>query len=492
MSQLVLAEGAVFAERYRVIRCIAQGGMGAVYEVVHIKTNKHRALKVMLPNMVEAEGMLERFEQEARVTSDIESEFIVEVLDAGIDAATRMPFMVMELLRGEDLNRRLKRVKRMSAGEVLILLRQVSTALDKTHKASIVHRDLKPENLFLTERDDGSPRIKILDFGVAKLLSEGATSAGATQSLGTPLFMAPEQFNTSGTGISAATDIYALGLIAYKLLVGLSYWQEELKGGANLYAFVGVALQGIREAATERARRAGVGLPLGFDAWFAKACALNPRDRFGSAKEAVEALSEVFGEARETTGLLSAVPKVEAPESGDDARTLLLEKGSSDRVSHPRLQAETAGSGLHTLKGQAGLGLTRTASPRLERRGIWKGAVVAVGMVIGAVGVWVGSSALSDQGVNSGAEPGLDSTPDAPNPLVSAAAAIPENPVPEPLVLPSATTAVSPPASASAALATKAAPAGSSPKIKKGKTGGDSTPKAKTPSGTTGIYGSRD
>ncbi len=312
MSQVVLAEDTVFAERYRIVRLIAQGGMGAVYEVVHTKTNKHRALKVMHSNIMEDEGMEARFEQEARVTSGIESEFIVEVLDAGVDGPTRMPYLVMELLRGEDLNRKLKRVKRFEPQDVLVLLKQVATALDKTHKASIVHRDLKPENLFLTERDDGSPRIKILDFGVAKLISESATGQAATQSLGTPLFMAPEQF-TLGSPISPATDIYALGFIAYQLLVGTHYWQDEVKAGANIYAFVGVALQGIKEAPSARAARRGVMLPSGFDAWLGKAAALNPKDRFSSASAAIRELVEVFGGGHAGEGRSSAVSLPSAP-----------------------------------------------------------------------------------------------------------------------------------------------------------------------------------
>jgi len=189
-----LQEGAVFAGRYRILHCIAAGGMGAVYEVIHLETERRRALKVMLPHILQSDDLRERFKQEARVAAHIDSDYIVEVFDAGIDEATRMPFMVMELLRGEELGKRLKRLGRLAPADVVTYLQQTALALDKTHRASIVHRDLKPENLFLTERDDGPPRVKVLDFGVAKVVAETA-SAGATQSIGTPLYMAPEQFN---------------------------------------------------------------------------------------------------------------------------------------------------------------------------------------------------------------------------------------------------------------------------------------------------------
>jgi serine/threonine-protein kinase len=291
--QLALAEGALFAGRYQVVRCIAHGGMGAVYEVVHIETGRPRALKVILPNMVEQQDIRDRFRQEARVTARVESEFIADVSDAGVDAATGMPFLVMELLRGEELDKRLKRVGRFEAGEVVTYLHQVAMALEKTHRASIVHRDLKPGNLFLTERDDGSPRIKVLDFGIAKIVADAATKNPGTQSLGTPLYMATEQFQI-GHQVSPATDIYSLGMLAFTFLVGVPYWHQEASLGANVFAFAAAAMHGPREPASVRALRYGVHLPPGFDAWFARAAAPSPQHRFGSALEAVSALADVL------------------------------------------------------------------------------------------------------------------------------------------------------------------------------------------------------
>jgi serine/threonine-protein kinase len=308
MSLISLAEGSVFAGRYRIVRSIAQGGMGAVYEVVHTETQRRRALKVMLPNMVQNQDMRDRFRQEACVTANIESDYIVDVLDAGIDETTQMPFLVMELLRGEELDKRLKRVGRLDPREAVTYLHQVALALDKTHRASIVHRDLKPGNVFLTEREDGSFRAKILDFGVAKLIAEGATSAAATQSLGTPLYMAPEQFNLDQK-VSPAVDIYALGMMGYTLLVGASYWKEELAAGANLYAFAAKAMHGPQEPATARAMRQGVPLPPTFDAWFAKVTAASPQARFPTATSAIASLAEVLGVAL-GSGRASSMPSI--------------------------------------------------------------------------------------------------------------------------------------------------------------------------------------
>lgn len=288
-----LFEGAIFAGRYRIQSLIARGGMGAVYEAVHTETNRRKALKIMRPHIFESDDLRERFQREVRIAADIESDHIVDVSDAGVDEASQTPFMVMELLRGEDLGKYLKRIGPLPFAEVLTYLRQVALALDKTHAASIVHRDLKPDNLFLTHRDDGSPRIKILDFGIAKVVAEGATTGQGTESIGTPIYMAPEQFY-SGTRITPAADIFALGLVAYTLLVGLPYWHSERTGAGGVFPFIALAVHGPKESAVQRAREQGVELPAAFDEWFFRAVATKPEDRFGSAGETIVALNQVW------------------------------------------------------------------------------------------------------------------------------------------------------------------------------------------------------
>jgi serine/threonine protein kinase len=288
---LDLQPEAVFAGRYRVLRRIAAGGMGAVYEVLHIETDRRRALKVMLPEVFHSDDLRRRFKQEAKVAARIESEFIVEVFDAGVDDATRTPFLVMELLRGEELGKRVKRLGPLPPADVVAYLHQTALALDKTHRASIVHRDLKPANLFLAERDDRPPCIKVLDFGVAKVVAE-AQSINLTQSVGTPAYMAPEQFVPSAR-LTGAADVYALGMVAYTLLVGRAYWAEEAR--ANVFALASVAVQGPRDPASLRAAKHGVSLPPLFDAWFARITAVRPEARFPTATEAVRALADALG-----------------------------------------------------------------------------------------------------------------------------------------------------------------------------------------------------
>jgi len=298
LGQIDLASQTIFAGRYRVLRRIAAGGMGAVFEVVHLETQRRRALKVMLPELLANRQLRERFQMEARITANVESEYIVDVFDAGIDDATGMPFLVMELLNGEDLAKVVERAGRLSSEQVISYLRQVASALDKTHAAGIIHRDLKPENLFLTHREDGTPRVKILDFGISKVVTEASTSANATRGLGTPLYMAPEQ--VLAQTVSSATDLYALGLIAYTLLVGLPYWQSEAETFDNPISFVVHTSKGTTDSAVRRAAQVGHSLPPAFDSWFRRATNLDSGNRFHSAAEMVNALAESLGVAHLT------------------------------------------------------------------------------------------------------------------------------------------------------------------------------------------------
>lgn len=341
MSNLTLAEGTLFNNRYRIIRCIAMGGMGAVYEAVHLETERRRALKVMHPHLLQSHDLRDRFRQEARVAAHVDSEFIVDVFDAGIDDATQMPFLVMELLRGEELGQLLTRVGRLEAAEAVTYLYHTALALDRTHRAHIVHRDLKPENLFLTEREDGSRRVKVLDFGIAKIVAESATHVNATRSIGTPLYMAPEQFQT-GKSVTPATDLYSLGMVAFTLLVGTPYWLEESRAAGSVFAFASSVHNGPEEPASLRARRRGVPIPAGFDAWFARATAARPEQRFPSAVAAILTLADAL-----------SVPRPGPAASGDLQTTVLLStESASGAPSGPStpFSAQTSPRGARSSK----------------------------------------------------------------------------------------------------------------------------------------------
>jgi len=257
--------------------------MGAVYEVEHTRTGQHLALKVLTP---QPGASTERFKREARAASSIRSDHIVRVTDA--DVAPELdgaPFLVMELLEGADLDR-LTGDRPSAPVDVVCWLRQVALALDKAHAKGIVHRDLKPANLFLTQREDGSALVKILDFGVAKMAAEVTVLTQSDTLLGTPTFMAPEQTDSKGATITFQSDLYALGLIAYKLLTGRNYW----KSGTLAQLFSQILIEPMPPP-SER----GSALGVTFDAWFLRACARDASQRFASAREQIEALAAALG-----------------------------------------------------------------------------------------------------------------------------------------------------------------------------------------------------
>ena len=288
-----LAKGAVFHDQYEVVRRIDSGAMGTVYEVVDRVTKRRRALKVMLARFVDNSDVTERFRREATITADVVSEHVVETFDAGVDASTGLPFLVMELLRGEDLGKVVARGP-LPAADVIALLMQASSALDRMHAHGIVHRDLKPENLFITRRDDGSPRLKVLDFGIAKVVEKAAPSATSTRNMGTPVYMSPEQVLGAGN-VGPAADLYAVGHLAYTMLTGQPYWLEDALAFETVYPLLLKIMQGASEPASERAKRnKQVTLPPAFDPWFAKATAHSPDDRYKSATASIFALADAL------------------------------------------------------------------------------------------------------------------------------------------------------------------------------------------------------
>ncbi len=280
----------VFAGRYKIGRRLGSGAMGAVYEALDLATQRKRALKIMHGHLLERPDLRERFALEARITAPIRCPFIVDVLDAGVDEIGT-PYLTMELLHGEDMSRLLRRKGPLSPTEALPFLVQVAIALDETHRAGIVHRDLKPGNLFVEERSAEPPRLKVLDFGVAKVFAE--TLDHGTAAAGTPVYMAPEQLR--GGQVRPTTDIFALGMLTFTFLTGRAYWEDERATLPDMIAFALVTVEGPKEAATVRAARCGVILPRAFDPWFEQIVARDPRDRFQQATTAIRALFEVFG-----------------------------------------------------------------------------------------------------------------------------------------------------------------------------------------------------
>jgi serine/threonine protein kinase len=361
-----LQPGVEFQERYQIVRCIKAGGMGAVYEVIDQKTASRRALKVMLPSLLANDSLRARFQLEAKITGAIESDHLVRVLDAGVDAASEMPFLVMELLRGEDLSTVTQARGSLLPQEVAIYVLQVSRALDKTHAAGVVHRDLKPDNLFLTYRDDGSPCVKILDFGIAKVADYQAASIETRPMMGTPLYMAPEQIRAERT-IGPGTDIYALAHIAYSLLTGEPYWRQELDAASSPYLLAVDVMQGVQDPPSERARRRrGIELPQAFDAWFIRATSQRPEDRFERASVAAQALGEALGMNAPPVGYFPQSPVSLGPEALADT---LAKSGQAPPPHQGSTEAASPiakKTDLGAPKSHQGLRVTPTVQERIS------------------------------------------------------------------------------------------------------------------------------
>ena len=307
-----LEAGTVFAGDYRVVQQLGAGGMGAVYIVQQKSTGARRALKIMLPHLAANPEARERFEREAKVGARIPSDHVVQVLAAGVDEATQAPWIAMELLEGEPLDARVRRAGPIAAAEARDLFSQLGHALRAAHGVDIVHRDLKPENLHVgTGRREGDRLLlKVLDFGIAKLVSDAGDSG--TAPIGTVPWMAPEQ--TSRTGISPATDVWAVGLIAFWSLTGKSYWRAMATGGGTIGEVLRELLVEALPPASERAREYGVAEPpAGFDAWFARAVARDPKARFAEGGEACDALVALLGAAADTSAEAPALDVASAP-----------------------------------------------------------------------------------------------------------------------------------------------------------------------------------
>ena len=291
----VAARGLVVASRYRLESVIGEGGMAVVWSAVHTETDRRVALKLVKAEFVRDEAIRELFVREARVAARIgKNEHIVDVLDAGVDEALKVPFIAMELLEGQGLDARI-RMGAIPADVVADLLEQLGDALEQAHAAGVFHRDLKPQNLFLTQDRKGKTLLKVVDFGIAKL--EESAKQSATH-VGTPAYGAPEQLGESWRNIaqqrgktiaaqvSSGTDVWALGLVAFEMLTGAapgSFW-----GATTLAELpVKIVLEPLPSASSRAAAKV---LPPGFDAWLGRCLELDAQRRWASAREAVDAL----------------------------------------------------------------------------------------------------------------------------------------------------------------------------------------------------------
>lgn len=276
-----LGVGSVVGERYRLERRVARGGMGSLWSATHLALNSPVAVKLMHASFAENSDARARFEREARAGAKIRSAYVAQIYDYGVEGET--PFIVMELLEGEDLSTRLKREKTLSPEAAIQLATQVAKGLAKPHQLGIVHRDLKPGNLFVAKHG-GDETIKILDFGIARarsLVENDLDHTRLGEVLGSPHYMSPEQA-TGAEELDYRTDLWSLGVVLYRALVGVLPFP-----GSDLTEVVGRLLSDPVPKATLLVPS----LPPSVDGFFEKALSRDPEGRFSSAQEMAEAFA---------------------------------------------------------------------------------------------------------------------------------------------------------------------------------------------------------
>jgi len=274
--------GQTVGGKYRILRFLAAGGMGVVYEAQHVHLGRRFAIKFLRPELLRKRESLVRFQREAQAADALESENVTAVIDFGI-VADGSPYLVMEYLVGENLGRLLAREGPLPLERASELVLQASHGVQAAHAAGIVHRDLKPPNLFACRREDGTELVKVLDFGVAKLGTfDEANSATRTGSvLGTPAYMSPEQARGE-KNIDHRADVYALGAILYELVSGQRPHPGDSPNAIlhHISTQPAVPLEAIRPT-----------LPRAFLEIVARALAAQPEQRFPSAEALAQALA---------------------------------------------------------------------------------------------------------------------------------------------------------------------------------------------------------
>jgi serine/threonine protein kinase/class 3 adenylate cyclase len=293
-----LGRGDVIGGRWRLEEFLTSGGMGRVWRATDLHLAESVAIKVMDPALIETENARARFMREAQAAAKLRGPNVVAVLDFDVDEQRRVPYMAMELLRGEDLARRLSRGP-LGYLPTLAVIADVCVAIRRAHRLQIVHRDLKPANVFLVDDDGGGPIAKVLDFGIVKLgldlvsdESHPLTRSGAM--LGTLRYMSPEQLDNAQT-VDQRADLWSIAAITYECLTGRRPFD-----GATL----GPLIMAVRSC-NAPAPSSIAEVPRGFDAWFARATNRDLNRRFATADELLDSL-RALGERKQSRSSKSA------------------------------------------------------------------------------------------------------------------------------------------------------------------------------------------
>ncbi len=402
--------GRMLAGRYRLQGILGEGGMAIVYEGEHVAIGKRVAIKIVQSLFANDDEIVSRFEREARSASAVESEHIVHVFDVGADPELGL-FLVMELLKGEDLGHVLARRGRLDPIFACGIVMQAALGLEKAHAAGIAHRDLKPANVFLVERDDGTTLVKLVDFGIAKVMREahdarfskkGITRRG--MAIGTPQYMSPEQAQGLDS-VDHRTDVYSLGAVLFEAVAGRPYMEERATYEQTILQLISTTAPRVSSILPE--------VPPALDDLVAEMLEHDLDRRVPDMRAVRDRLSAIYPELHGSSVKLQSLPPAS---SGSLERYVVRESG-----------------GLHnaTVPG------TAAVIPLVHRRRRGGALVVGVAGAAAILGIGLGLSALR----RPSAPPPAVATPVVPattNPPVAVA------PPPAPAPAPSASAAATP------------------------------------------------
>jgi serine/threonine protein kinase len=264
----------------RLVRELDHGSMGSVWAADHAGLGTQVAVKFMSPEVAKHPNLVTRFSREAHAAAHIRSPHVVQIMDHGI-TPDGVPYIAMELLEGESLQKRLKRDGSLDPALTAQIVGQTCKALTRAHQLGIVHRDIKPANIFLTD-EGGDVFVKLLDFGVAKHTEGDLGMTRTNEKVGTPFYMCPEQL-ISAKHVDFRADLWSIGIVAYHCLIGQVPFKASTFGDLCL---------AVRRGVFTLPSEARPDLPPALDAWFLRALARKLEDRFESAKQAADGLSQ--------------------------------------------------------------------------------------------------------------------------------------------------------------------------------------------------------
>jgi len=353
--------GKTIAGKYALRALIGHGGMGAVYEAENIGIGKRVAVKFVDPEFATDEKVVARFAREARAMSAIESAHIVSIFDAGTEDGR--PFLVMELLRGEDLGERLRRLGRVPQKEAMHIIAQVLKGLARAHAAGIVHRDLKPDNVFLVKHDTDPLFAKIVDFGISKIDRPKASThplalTGRGTVLGTPFYMSPEQAQAS-SDVDGRSDLYSAGAILFECLTG----RPPHTGESYEQVILSICMT---DAPTVRSYDPQV--PVDVSGFVARSLARDRTARFQSAEKMLAALHQVAPAERARVPLDSPSTNTLESPGLHMAKTVLdggagLAHGATPIPPSPREIGNATRLGVASLDSDTDMNLSAAPAP---------------------------------------------------------------------------------------------------------------------------------